>query len=78
MDAEAIIRRMVAENFDAERAYERLCRDGQFTTTSTIEDGKVKTDFIDLWELYKVEPREDEEHGGVRVISEYLWPLGLR
>lgn len=76
MDAEALIRKMVAENFDAERAYERLCRDGQFTTTSTAEDDKVKSDFVEVWELYKLEPKEDGS--GVRVISEYFWPMGMR
>jgi hypothetical protein len=70
MDAEAVIRRMVAENFDADRAYERLCRDGQVTTTSTIEDGELKSAFVEMHELYI---REPDENGGIVIRTEYRW-----
>jgi hypothetical protein len=68
--AEERIRKMVAENFDAERTYERLTKSGQCTSIVTFEDGEIKVDYVDMWELYT---REPDGNGGIRTRSEYFF-----
>ena len=66
--AEAVIRQMVQENFDAEAAYSRLLKDGQVTSKVTVTNNEIKSEFVEMWELYRRVPDED---GGIRIISEY-------
>jgi hypothetical protein len=65
--AEAAVRRMVSDSVLSEMA-SRL-KAGPVYYTNTIEDGEVKTDFIDLIEIFH---REPDENGGIRYYSEWF------
>lgn len=65
--AEAKVRRMVSDSVLSEMA-SRLAA-GPVYSTNTIEDGEVKTNFIDLIEIFH---REPDENGGIRYYSQWL------
>jgi hypothetical protein len=65
--AEAAVRRMVSDNVLSEMT-SRLAA-GPVFYTNTIDDGEVKTNFIDVVEIFH---REPDENGGIRYYSEWF------